>query len=157
MTLKALRKQKGLTQEEAAELVGLSRRGYQNLEAGKYKKKGTTYDYAYSRLSSYAKRQESKRPLTRSFLQKAVKDAAEEAGVPYAYLYGDYVGTPGKMSPILLLVGGNLSDLDSLALGERISSLTGKETHILPYSKALLDPKQLEKILAEGIKIYPLP
>jgi len=156
MTLKALRKQKGLTQEEAADLVGLSRRGYQNLEAGKYKKRGSTYEYAYSRLASYAKKKESKRPLTRSFLAKAVKDAAEEAGVPYAYLYGDYAETPTRSSPVLLLVGGDLGELDALALAERVSSLTGKETHVLPYAEAIHDPNRLEGILTEGIKIYPL-
>ncbi|MBQ2070582.1 MAG: helix-turn-helix transcriptional regulator, partial [Bacilli bacterium] len=38
MKLKELRKSKGLTQDEAAEICGLSRRGYQNLEMGSYKK-----------------------------------------------------------------------------------------------------------------------
>jgi transcriptional regulator with XRE-family HTH domain len=152
MTLKALRKKKGLTQEEAAELTGLSRRGYQNLEQGKYKKVSQTYHYAFTRLEEYDRRRESKKALGKAMLQKTLREAMPHYDLSFVYVIGDYASSPAPNSKISLFIAEPISRLDILAFLQEVESLTGKEAEA-ELLKDHLDEKTLKEVLRRGVRV----
>ena len=152
MTLKALRKKKGLTQEKAAELTGLSRRGYQNLEQGKYKKVSQTYHYAFTRLEEYDRRRESKKALGKAMLQKTLREAMPHYDLSFVYVIGDYASSPTPSSKISLFIAEPISRLDLLAFLQEVESLTGKEAEA-ELLKDHLDEKTLKEVLRRGVRV----
>lgn len=53
MELKELRKEKGLTQENVAKLLGVSLRSYKSYENDSNKKDSLKYNYFYEKLEQY--------------------------------------------------------------------------------------------------------
>lgn len=146
MNLKQLRKSKKLTQIQAAELCGLSRKGYQNLEEGKNKKKtSNTLLYCVARLEEYSSLSPKERKLTSREIEHIVIPYFNSIGVSFLYLLND--------ETITLLGDFSLSNFDQLALENEIEIRLGKNVRILDFRKA--DEAELKAILTFGIRLYP--
>ena len=154
MNLKQLRKSKHLTQIEAAELCGLSRKGYQNLESGAYKKKNSpTLRYAIARLEEAGRVDESHGILSRKRIEEVSLPFFARLGASFLILLGDYAKEPKEDSSLQFLADVSLSELDLLAAEESLQEELRKEVNIIPFASA--DEEVLKEALSTGIRLLP--
>ena len=146
MNLKQLRKSKKLTQIQAAELCGLSRKGYQNLEEGKNKKKtSSTLLYCIARLEEYSVLSPSTRKLSSREIEHIVIPYFRSIGISFLYLLNE--------ESVTLLGEFSLSDFDQIALENEIEIRLGKAVKLLDFRKAT--EGELKNVLSFGTRLYP--
>lgn len=151
MNLKQLRKSKKLTQVQAAELCGLSRKGYQNLEEGKTKKKNSpTLLYCLTRLEEYGI---SHAPSEKE-LWKTAPSWAASLQCSFLYCLGGMQNGEDSEGPLLLFGNFGLEEWELPSLENSMESFFGKPVSLLPFSAAA--PKEIEKVLESGIRLYPI-
>lgn len=155
MTLKELRKEKGLTQSEAAAYVGVSLRTYQSYEGNAGKQTGVHYEYILEKLTRYGFIDEENGVLTIENIKEICLKILPDYQVQYCYLFGSYAkGKATCRSDVDLLVFTDVTGLRFFELAERLREALHKRVD-------LLDQRQIEKnfeltneILKDGIKIY---
>ncbi len=146
MNLKQLRKSRKLTQIQAAELCGLSRKGYQNLEEGKNKKKtSSTLLYCIARLEEYSALSPSSKRLSSREIEHIVIPYFRSIGISFLYLLnGETITLLGEFS---------LSSFDQVALENEIEIRLGKAVKLLDFRKAT--ENELKTVLSFGTRLYP--
>lgn len=155
MTLRELRKNKGITQQKAADFVGIPLRTYTNYENDPQKQSSVKYKYIIDTLRTYGYVDEENGVLTVDEIQKICVSVFSEYPVEYCYLFGSYA--KGKATPT--------SDVDlfvyTTVTGLRFYGLVEELRERLKKKVDLLDQRQLEgnfeltnEILKDGIKIY---
>ncbi len=146
MNLKQLRKSKKLTQIQAAELCGLSRKGYQNIEEGKNKKKGSsTLLYCVARLEEYSFSSSRSKTLSRREIEKIVIPYFRSVGSSFLYLICE--------ENITLFGDFSLSSFDQAALENEIEIRLGRRVRLLDFSGAAKE--DVKKVLTLGMRLYP--
>lgn len=149
MDLRKLRKSKGLTQIEAADIVGLSRRGYQNLEAGTYKKKDSnTLQYALAKLESMPNPRKRQNTLSITNIARRMEDLLEGESVSFAYFAKD-----GGMLRFALAT--DMDRLELYSLEEELSSMLETPVEFLRFEDLIKDEKALFEFLSTARRIYP--
>lgn len=150
MDLKTLRKKKGLTQEEAADAVGLSRRGYQNLESGVYKKKDTkTIRYALAVLDSLPDPNAKKRALSLTNIGRALETLLEDEEVRFVYLVK-------SGSQYRFVLDTDMDDLNLYGLEEELGANLGVELTFERFSSLIKRQGDASDFFAQARRIYPL-
>lgn len=105
MTLKEIRLQKGLTQEQAARLLGVSRRTYLNYEMGKIDESSLKYKYILNELLKVNLIDEEHGILTLEQIKTICEDVFKKYSVDYCYLFGSYAkGKALENSDVDLLI-----------------------------------------------------
>ncbi len=146
MNLKQLRKSKKLTQVQAAELCGLSRKGYQNIEEGKNKKKNSsTLLYCVARLEEYSSISSRSRTLSQREIEKIVIPYFRSVGSSFLYLISE--------EDMSLFGDFSLSSFDQAALENEIEIRLGRGVRLLDLSTA--SKEEIKKALTIGIRLYP--
>lgn len=146
MNLKQLRKSKKLTQVQAAELCGLSRKGYQNIEEGKNKKKNSsTLLYCVARLEEYSSISSRSRTLSQREIEKIVIPYFRSIGSSFLYLISE--------EDMSLFGDFSLSSFDQAALENEIEIRLGRGVRLLDLSTA--SKEEIKKALTIGIRLYP--
>ncbi|HBS02394.1 MAG TPA: hypothetical protein DEA63_00760 [Firmicutes bacterium] len=150
MNLKQLRKSKKLTQIQAAELCGLSRKGYQNLEEGKTKKKNSpTLLYCLTRLEEYGV---SHAPSEKE-LRKTAPSWASSLQCDFLYCLGGMQNGKDSEGPLLLFGNFRLEEWELSSMENSMESFFGKPVSLLAFSSATT--REIEKVLGSGIRLYP--
>lgn len=146
MNLKQLRKSKKLTQIQAAELCGLSRKGYQNIEEGKNKKKNSsTLLYCVARLEEYSSVSSQSRALSQREIEKTVIPYFSSIGSSFLYLISE--------EDMTLFGDFSLSSFDQAALENEIEIRLGRRVRLLDLSNA--SKEDVKRVLTIGIRLYP--
>ena len=146
MNLKQLRKSRKLTQIQAAELCGLSRKGYQNIEEGKNKKKNSsTLLYCVTRLEEYSASASKSRTLSQKEIEKIVIPYFRSIGSSFLYLISE--------EDITLFGDFSLSNFDKAALENEIEIRLGKQVRLLDLQSA--NNEMLKMAFTSGIRLYP--
>ena len=96
MTLKKLRKQKGLTQSECAAYLGIPLRTYQNYENDDKKRDTIKYAYMMQKLEQYGFIDESHGVLGIETIKDVCGRVFEHFDVDYCYLFGSYAKGKAK-------------------------------------------------------------
>ncbi len=149
MNLKQLRKNKKLTQAQAAELCGLSRKGYQNIEEGKTKKKNSpTLLYCLTRLEEYGR---NRAPTIRE-VERYLKPILPSLNAKFAYLIGGVQSLPEEDGPITLLIDGDPTEDEKIRLEDELANFFSKETEVLLYSQS--EENEKRKALAWGVRLF---
>ncbi len=149
MNLKQLRKSKKLTQAQAADLCGLSRKGYQNIEEGKIKKKNSpTLLYCVTRLEEYGK---NRAPTLRE-IERYLKPILPGLNINFVYLIGGVQSLPNEEGPILFLIDGKLQESEIARLEDDLSYFFSKESEILLYPSCTEEDKKIA--LAYGVRLF---
>ena len=150
MDLKTLRKKKGLTQEEAADAIGLSRRGYQNLESGSYKKKDSkTLHYALAVLESIPDPNAKKRALSLTNIGRALEELLADEPVRFVYL-----AKSGSFYRFVL--DTDIDDLSLYGLEEELSSALGIELSFERFFSLLEEKEKASEFFAFARRVYPV-
>jgi predicted nucleotidyltransferase len=158
MEIKELRQSKGLSQREAADLLGLPFRTYQN------------YEYGVSKSSSFSGRMiirvlEDYQPFTpnkgilpllkiRNIVQEILNTYSKEQ-VSYAILFGSYAkGKASERSDVDLLISGSLTGLAFFSLQGKLEAALHKKVDLLKFEDLKKNPDFLNEILSSGERIY---
>ncbi len=155
MTLRELRKNKGITQQEAADFLGVPLRTYSNYENDIKKQTSIKYIYMLEKLYTYGYIDEENGILALDEIKNICINVFSKYPVEYCYLFGSYAkGKAKATSDVDLLVCTTLSGLNFYGLVEELREALKKKVDVLDQ-KQLIDNFELtNEILKDGIKIY---
>ena len=154
-TLKELRLSKGLTQEKASILLGVSLRSYKSYENDLTKIGTIKYNYMLEQLDKYISIDEEHGILTIDEIKKACKYVLEEYSVKYCILFGSYAkGKANEKSDVDLLVSTDITGLRFFGIAERLRNALHKKVDLLDLKQLSNNENLLDEILKDGIRVY---
>ena len=155
MTIRELRMLKGLTQNEAADLTGLSLRTYQNYEYGFSNRDKFKINHILKMLEDYERFTFNKGILSLDDIKNIVAKVLEGKGVSYVYLFGSYAtNTQNESSDIDLLIRSEVKGLEFVGLIDELTQALHKEVDLIRIDDLKENFEFLNDILTKGIKIY---
>ncbi|MCI5887131.1 MAG: nucleotidyltransferase domain-containing protein [Oscillospiraceae bacterium] len=155
MNLKDIRLRSNLTQEEAAQLLGVTRRTYVNYEAGKIDESSLKYKYVVETLQKATLIDENHGILTIDQIRKTCGEIFKDYSVEYCYLFGSYAkGKATEKSDVDLLVAMPVDGMKFFELIEVLREQLKKKIDLLDIAQLENNPALVQEILRDGIKIY---
>lgn len=155
MSLKDIRLRSNLTQEEAAQLLGVTRRTYVNYEAGKIDESSLKYKYVVETLQKATLIDENHGILTIDQIRKICGEIFKDYSVEYCYLFGSYAkGKATEKSDVDLLVAMPVDGMKYFELIEVLREQLKKKIDLLDIAQLENNPTLVQEILRDGIKIY---
>ncbi|MBR2871296.1 MAG: nucleotidyltransferase domain-containing protein [Clostridia bacterium] len=155
MKLKKLRLEKGLTQEKASQLLGVSRRTYVTYEKDESKISPIKLEFFLHTLEKYGIIDETHGVLTLDTIKEICADVLKLYNVEYAYLFGSYAkGNATEVSDVDLLVSMPINGLAFYELIETLRERLKKKVDLLDIAQLNNNPKLVQEILRDGVKIY---
>lgn len=153
--LKDLRIEKKMTQQEVAELVGISLRSYKSYENDVEKENTIKYNYIMEQLSKINYIDEEHGILTIEDITQKCAKVLSRYHVKFCYLFGSYAkGKETPTSDVDLLISANVTGLRFYGLVEELRVILGKKVDVLDMSQLKDNIELTEEILKDGIKIY---
>ncbi len=155
MSLKELRKQKGLTQKRASEILDIPLRTYIRFESDEKKINTLKYNYMVEKLQQVNLLDENNGVLKLDEIKSICNEVFDNYKINYCYLFGSYAknkATP--TSDIDLFVSSKLSGLKYFEMVEVLRERLKKKVDVLNQKQLENNPVLVEEILSEGIKIY---
>ena len=157
-TLKKLRISKGLTQEEASVLLGVSLRSYKTYENDEGKIGTLKYNYMVDQLEKYVTLDEEHGILTIDEIKNVCKSVLDEYSVKYCILFGSYAkGKASEKSDVDLLLSTEVTGLRFFGIAERLRNALHKKVDLLDLKQLTNNQDLLDEILKDGIRIYEQP
>ena len=153
-TLKQVREKLKMTQIEAAEFFGVSRRSYQSYENEEKYQDSIKYNYMLDKLLDLFK-DENKRVLSIEEIKSGCENVFSKYEISYCYLFGSYAkGKAREDSDVDLLIATDLSGLKFFGLVEELRTVLRKNVDVLELSQLKDNKELLNEILKDGVKIY---
>ena len=155
MTLKELRKNKGLTQRQAAVYVGVPERTFFNYETDPQKQSSIKYKYIFDKLFSYGYIDEETGVLTVEQIRSICIGVFKKYKVNYCYLFGPYAkGKATETSDVDLFVYTEETGLRFFGLVEELRTALNKRVDLLNQEQIEYNCNLVDEILRYGIKIF---
>ena len=155
MVLKSIRIEKGLTQEAAAKLLGVSRRTYVTYESNETKLSEKKLQFVYQTLEEYGRIDEEHGILTLEQIKRICGEVFNKYDVEYCYLFGSYAkGLAQERSDIDLLVDSGLKGMAFFGLLEDVVNALGKDVDLLDTTQVIPDSEVDREIARTGVVIY---
>jgi len=155
MTLRELRKNKGITQQEAANYVGVPLRTYSNYENDVKKQTSIKYKYIIDKLYTYGYVDEEHGILSIDIIKETCIKVLSKYPIEYCYLFGSYAkGNATPKSDVDLLINTTLSGLKFFGLVEELREQLHKKVDVLDQKQIENNFELTNEILKDGIKIY---
>lgn len=153
--LKDLRIEKKMTQQQVADLVGISLRSYKSYENDEEKRGTIKYNYIVEQLIKINFIDEEHGVLTIEDISKKCAKVLEQYDVNFCYLFGSYAkGKEMPESDVDLLISANVRGLEFYGLVEEIRVALRKKVDVLDINQLKDNIELTEEILKDGIKIY---
>lgn len=155
MNLKDIRKEKGITQQQASTYLGVSLRSYKSYENDTEKKETRKYRYLVEQLSKYNQIDEENGILSLKDIKKKCQEVLNRYDVEYCILFGSYSkSTAQPSSDVDLLISTSISGLRYYSLVEDLRTTLKKRVDVLTVSQLKNNYELTCEILRDGIKIY---
>ena len=155
--LKRIRTSKKLTQQEAANRIGVSLRSYVSYENDETKSDTVKYRFFLHELEMIDPIDEEHGVISRDELIKICSNIFSEYDVHFCYLFGSYAkGTAIGTSDVDLLISTKITGLKYYELVERLREALHKKVDMLDTKQLLKNEALLNEVLKEGIRIYVL-
>ena len=156
MTLKEIRSEKGMTQEEAARLLGVTRRTYLNYEAGKIDETSVKYKLIYDALLKTNLIDEEHGLLSLERIKRSCSEVfANFPEVSYCYLFGSYAKkSANEKSDVDLLISMPLDGTRFFELAETLRQKLHKKVDLVDVSQLDGNLALTKEILKDGLRIY---
>ena len=153
--LKELRIEKKMTQQEVADLFGISLRSYKSYENDEEKQDTIKYNYIVEKLSKINQIDEETGILELEDIVRKCSKVFERYEVSFCYLFGSYAkGKATPVSDVDLLISANVKGLKFYGLVEEIRTALHKKVDVLDVNQLKGNIELTEEILKDGIKIY---
>ena len=153
--MKELRKDLGLTQVEAANIVGVSRRTYQTYESKN--DSSDIYQAVINKLKEFGCNEKGERIISLKFIKFVARQVfSEYKEIKCAYLFGSYAraeAEPDSDVDFLVVVVGTMG-LRFFELAAKLSERLGKEVDLVTHEQVAGSAPFLKRLLTEGIKVY---
>ena len=154
-TVKDLRKEKRLTQQQAAEILGISLRSYKSYENDADKVGTLKYNYIIDRLSAINPIDEEHGILELDYIKEKCKDVLSEYPVHYCILFGSYAkGKANESSDLDFLISTDVKGLKFYGLVEKLRTTLHKRVDVLNLDQLKDNLEITNEILRDGIRIY---
>lgn len=153
--LKELRIEKKMTQQEVANLVGISLRSYKSYENDEEKRDTIKYNYIVEQLSKINYIDEETGILELEDISRKCSKVFERYEVSFCYLFGSYAkGKATPTSDVDLLISTKVKGLKFYGLVEEIRTALHKKVDVLDMNQLKENIELTEEIFKDGIKIY---
>lgn len=153
--LKELRIEKKMTQQQVADLVGISLRSYKSYENDEEKIDTIKYNYIIEQLSKINYIDEEHGILEIEDITRKCSKVLEQYDVNFCYLFGSYAkGKATPTSDVDLLIAANVKGLRFYGLVEEIRVALHKKVDVLDINQLKDNIELTEEIFKDGIKIY---
>jgi len=153
--IKDLRKTLGMTQEEVAELAGISLRSYKSYENEEQKRGTPIYRLILELLQKRSFVDEEHGIISLDFIKEKCTEVFKQYDVEYCYLFGSYSrGEAKENSDVDFLVSTSVTGMDFYGMAERLRLSLHKRVDLLGLEQLSGNPELLHDILREGIKVY---
>lgn len=153
--LKDLRIEKKMTQQEVADLVGISLRSYKSYENDEDKRESIKYRYIMEQLTKINFIDEEHGLLTVDDIRRKCSKVLEQYDVNFCYLFGSYAkGKETPASDVDLLISANIKGLKFYGLVEELRTALQKRVDVLDMNQLKGNLELTEEILKDGVKIY---
>ena len=155
MNLKEIRLQKKLTQDEAAKILGVTRRTYINYENGKINEDSLKYKFIVDTLKKTKQIDEEHGILTVEQIKTICNDIFKDYQIEYCNLFGSYAKNKAtEKSDIDLLIKMPIDGMKYFELLELLREKLGKRIDLLTSTQLNNNYSLIDEILKYGIKIY---
>ena len=153
--LKTLRLEKHLTQEQAADILGISRRSLVRYEQNEAVLPERKLRYFCELLKEYGLIDEEHGVLSLEQIKQICADVFAGYDVEYCYLFGSYAKEKAQeKSDVDLLISTAEKGLRFYELAELLREKLKKKVDLLDLMQLTNNPTLLQEILKDGIKIY---
>lgn len=153
--IRNIRLEKKLTQQQAANIVGISLRSYKTYETDERKKGTIKYNYILEQLIKINYIDEEHGILDQKFIMDKCKEVFSEYNVEYCVLFGSYAkGKANESSDVDLLISSDLKGLKFYGLVEKLRSSLHKKVDVLNIDQLKDNIELTNEILRDGIRIY---
>jgi hypothetical protein len=153
--LKELRNEKKLTQQQVADIVGISLRSYKTYENDAGKIGTLKYNYIMEKLAEINPIDEEHGILEIEYIKQKCSLVFEKYDVIFCYLFGSYAkGKAKPTSDVDLLICTNVKGLKFYGLVEEIRNELHKKVDVLDINQLKDNLELTQEILRDGIKIY---
>ena len=144
-----------MTQQEVADLVGISLRSYKSYENDEEKRDTIKYNYIVEQLSKINYIDEETGILELEDIVRKCTEVFERYEVSFCYLFGSYAkGKATQTSDVDLLISANVKGLKFYGLVEEIRTALHKKVDVLDMNQLKENIELTEEIFKDGIKIY---
>ena len=153
--LKELRLEKRLTQQQVADLVGISLRSYKSYENDETKIATIKYNYIMQKLEEINPIDEEHGIIDIEYIRDKCQKVFEKYDVDFCYLFGSYAknkATP--TSDVDLLISAKVKGLKFYGLVEEVRTALHKKVDVLDVNQLNNNMELTQEILKDGIKIY---
>ena len=153
--LKELRNEKKMTQQQVADLVGISLRSYKSYENDEKKHDTIKYNYIIEQLCKINYIDEENGILEIEDIERRCSKVLEKYDVNFCYLFGSYAkGKATQTSDVDLLISADIKGLKFYGLVEEIREALHKKVDVLDMNQLRDNIELTEEIFKNGIKIY---
>lgn len=153
--LKELRLEKGLTQQEVSNRIGVSLRSYVSYENDEKKIDSPKYRFLLQEVKRMNVIDEEHGLLNIDLIKSACKDVFTDYDVEFCYLFGSYAknrATP--TSDVDLLICTQTTGLRYYEMVERLREALQKKVDLLDVKQLLKNEDLLKEVLKSGVRIY---
>ena len=134
--LKDLRKEKKMTQQEVADLAGISLRSYKTYENDETKSDSIKYKYLMEQLTKVNFIDEEHGLLDVDDIKRKCTKVLEQYDVNFCYLFGSYAkGKETPTSDVDLLISANIKGLKFYGLVEELRTVLHKKVDVLDMNQ----------------------
>ena len=153
--VKELRLEKKLTQQQVADLVGISLRSYKSYENDKDKENTIKYAYILDKLKALNPIDEEHGILDMDFIREKCKEIFDEYPVHYCILFGSYAkGNATDSSDLDFLISSEVKGIKFYGLVEKLRLVLHKKVDVLNLDQLKDNLELTNEILRDGIRIY---
>ena len=154
-SIKEIRIEKKLTQQQVADMVGISLRSYKSYENETEKEGTLKYNYILDKLQSINPIDEEHGILEPDDIIKKCSQVLDEYPVRYCILFGSYAkGNAGDTSDVDLLISSDVKGLKFYGMVEKLRNTLHKKVDVLNVEQLKDNLELTEEILKYGIRIY---
>lgn len=153
--LKEFRIEKGMTQQQASEFLGISLRSYKSYENDESKKDTLKYNYMLDKLADFNPIDEEHGVLSIEDIKRKCKKVFDRYDISFCYLFGSYAKKKAvRTSDVDLLVSANVKGLKFYGMVEELRVELQKKVDVLDMNQLKDNLELIQEILKDGIKIY---
>jgi predicted nucleotidyltransferase len=154
-TIKELRNQAKLTQQQVADIVGISLRSYKTYENDPAKEDTLKYNYILDKLKTITIVDEEHGILEIEDIREKCSEVFSKYPVHYCILFGSYAkGNPNEKSDLDFLISTDVTGLKFFGIIEELRETFNKKIELLTVSQLKDNLELTNEILKDGIRIY---
>ena len=153
--IKELRTKKKLTQQQVAEMLGISLRSYKSYENDADKVGTLKYNYILDKLNAINPIDEEHGILELEYIKEKCESVFAEYPIHYCVLFGSYAkGNAVETSDVDLLVSSDVKGLKFYGMVEKLRTSLHKKVDVLSLDQLKDNLELTDEILKDGIRIY---